>query len=217
MALATTCPACKTSFKVNPEQLKLRKGLVRCGKCEHVFSGVDFLRYVRDKHNAQTEDSNTESTPVSEEQESAAALSPETETVVEDLNTAFFLPETQQDSMAAMQTGLASQTTESPIEKVAEPAPAPAPAPKQAKQKNDSEPESNRKQTRSKSSRRNSRRRKRRRATDRDPNAKTPSIAAIEDRRHTGRRRADGSEPPVSKTKTNAATGATPPRASGER
>src|SRR5512139_4323826 len=46
MALATTCPQCKTSFKVVPDQLKLRRGLVRCGVCQHVFSGIDYLRYV---------------------------------------------------------------------------------------------------------------------------------------------------------------------------
>ncbi|HQN14707.1 MAG TPA: DUF3426 domain-containing protein, partial [Quisquiliibacterium sp.] len=33
-------------FKVVPDQLKLRRGLVRCGMCQHVFSGIDFLRYV---------------------------------------------------------------------------------------------------------------------------------------------------------------------------
>lgn len=48
MSLATTCPQCKTSFKVVPDQLKLRRGLVRCGVCRHVFSGVDHLRYVED-------------------------------------------------------------------------------------------------------------------------------------------------------------------------
>jgi predicted Zn finger-like uncharacterized protein len=48
MALATTCPQCKTSFKVVPDQLKLRRGLVRCGVCRHVFSGIDFLRYIED-------------------------------------------------------------------------------------------------------------------------------------------------------------------------
>lgn len=48
MSLATTCPQCKTSFKVVPDQLKLRRGLVRCGMCRHVFSGVDFLRYLED-------------------------------------------------------------------------------------------------------------------------------------------------------------------------
>lgn len=52
MALATTCPQCKTSFKVVPDQLKLRRGLVRCGVCQHVFSGIDFLRYVDDAGNA---------------------------------------------------------------------------------------------------------------------------------------------------------------------
>ena len=56
MALATTCPQCKTSFKVVPDQLKLRRGLVRCGVCQHVFSGIDFLRYVDDAGNAVRSD-----------------------------------------------------------------------------------------------------------------------------------------------------------------
>lgn len=46
MALATTCPLCKTSFKVVPDQLKLSRGSVRCGVCQNVFSGIDHLRYV---------------------------------------------------------------------------------------------------------------------------------------------------------------------------
>lgn len=53
MALATTCPQCKTSFKVIPDQLKLRRGLVRCGVCQHVFSGIDYLRYVDDSAKAR--------------------------------------------------------------------------------------------------------------------------------------------------------------------
>ncbi len=51
MSLATTCPQCKTSFKVVPDQLKLRRGLVRCGICRHVFSGIDSLKYVEDPAN----------------------------------------------------------------------------------------------------------------------------------------------------------------------
>ena len=47
MSLATTCPQCRTSFKVVPDQLKLRRGQVRCGVCRHVFSGLDTLRYVQ--------------------------------------------------------------------------------------------------------------------------------------------------------------------------
>ena len=57
MALATTCPQCKTSFKVVPDQLKLRRGLVRCGVCQHVFSGVEHLRYVdRDEDTSQPDE-----------------------------------------------------------------------------------------------------------------------------------------------------------------
>jgi len=55
MSLATTCPQCKTSFKVVPDQLKLRRGLVRCGMCRHVFSGVDFLRYLEDTPSGDVE------------------------------------------------------------------------------------------------------------------------------------------------------------------
>ena len=46
MALATSCPRCQTSFRVVPDQLKIRRGLVRCGACQHVFSGIDSLRYI---------------------------------------------------------------------------------------------------------------------------------------------------------------------------
>jgi predicted Zn finger-like uncharacterized protein len=48
MALATTCPRCQTGFRVVPDQLKIRRGLVRCGQCRHVFSGLDSLRYVNE-------------------------------------------------------------------------------------------------------------------------------------------------------------------------
>jgi len=76
MALATTCPQCKTSFKVVPDQLKLRRGLVRCGACQHVFSGIDFLRYVDESKQAR------------------AAASAPMEPAGDNLQTAFFLPET---------------------------------------------------------------------------------------------------------------------------
>ena len=81
MALATTCPSCNTSFKVVPDQLKLRRGLVRCGMCQLVFSGVEFLRYVADTRPRD---------PASGERSKSAP-----DTVLEDLKTAFFLPETR--------------------------------------------------------------------------------------------------------------------------
>lgn len=46
MTLATTCPRCKTSFRVVADQLKLRRGMVRCGVCQNVFNGLEHLRYV---------------------------------------------------------------------------------------------------------------------------------------------------------------------------
>ncbi len=46
MTLATTCPSCKTSFRVVADQLKLRRGMVRCGVCQNVFNGLEQLRYV---------------------------------------------------------------------------------------------------------------------------------------------------------------------------
>lgn len=37
--LATRCPHCQTIFRVVADQLKLREGLVRCGRCREVFDG----------------------------------------------------------------------------------------------------------------------------------------------------------------------------------
>ncbi|MBB3213774.1 putative Zn finger-like uncharacterized protein [Herbaspirillum sp. Sphag1AN] len=43
MKLATQCPFCQTTFRVAPEQLTLRGGLVRCGHCKEVFDGNQYL------------------------------------------------------------------------------------------------------------------------------------------------------------------------------
>ncbi|KAF0842640.1 putative Zn finger-like uncharacterized protein [Methylovorus glucosotrophus] len=48
MSLITSCPACSTVFHVKPEQLSLRRGIVRCGECQHVFNALDHL------HEAET-------------------------------------------------------------------------------------------------------------------------------------------------------------------
>ena len=39
MALATQCPYCSTIFRVASDQLKLRGGIVRCGRCSQAFDG----------------------------------------------------------------------------------------------------------------------------------------------------------------------------------
>lgn len=41
--LATRCPHCHTQFRVIPQQLALREGRVRCGTCQEVFNGNDYL------------------------------------------------------------------------------------------------------------------------------------------------------------------------------
>jgi len=43
MNLTTRCPNCGTAFRVAPAQLSARGGKVRCGKCGHVFDGVNSL------------------------------------------------------------------------------------------------------------------------------------------------------------------------------
>ncbi|CAN5135536.1 DUF3426 domain-containing protein [soil metagenome] len=49
MTLATRCPSCGTTFRVVSDQLKLRKGLVKCGRCLTVFNGVEKLHYIADE------------------------------------------------------------------------------------------------------------------------------------------------------------------------
>ena len=52
MRLITTCPSCETSFRVVADQLKLHRGMVRCGKCQTVFSGIERLRQIPDPESA---------------------------------------------------------------------------------------------------------------------------------------------------------------------
>ncbi|HRO58849.1 MAG TPA: DUF3426 domain-containing protein [Burkholderiaceae bacterium] len=59
MALVTTCPHCGTSFRIVADQLKLRGGLVRCGSCLAVFSGLEKMTRVDD---AKTGESRAEPT-----------------------------------------------------------------------------------------------------------------------------------------------------------
>ena len=37
MSLTTRCPACRTLFKVVPDQLRVSEGWVRCGQCSEIF------------------------------------------------------------------------------------------------------------------------------------------------------------------------------------
>ncbi|ACC71804.1 DUF3426 domain-containing protein [Paraburkholderia phymatum] len=48
MLLATRCPFCETVFRLQREQLTLRRGLVRCGHCKQVFDASSSLFDVSD-------------------------------------------------------------------------------------------------------------------------------------------------------------------------
>lgn len=41
--MQTTCPECRTTFRVNQDDLGARRGLVRCGHCNAVFNAYDTL------------------------------------------------------------------------------------------------------------------------------------------------------------------------------
>lgn len=43
MSLITSCPQCLTNFRVKQEQLAASNGMVRCGKCQHVFDALSRL------------------------------------------------------------------------------------------------------------------------------------------------------------------------------
>ncbi|PKO43274.1 MAG: hypothetical protein CVU30_07875, partial [Betaproteobacteria bacterium HGW-Betaproteobacteria-3] len=44
MSLITRCPACTTTFKVVPDQLRISEGWVRCGQCAHIFDASVHLQ-----------------------------------------------------------------------------------------------------------------------------------------------------------------------------
>lgn len=48
MSIITRCPACATAFRVTPSQLQAQHGLVRCGRCAHVFDGFKTLAKLGD-------------------------------------------------------------------------------------------------------------------------------------------------------------------------
>jgi predicted Zn finger-like uncharacterized protein len=41
--MQTRCSACGTTFRITAEQLKLRQGRVRCGRCHYVFNALEAL------------------------------------------------------------------------------------------------------------------------------------------------------------------------------
>jgi predicted Zn finger-like uncharacterized protein len=53
--VTTTCPSCKTSFRVTPQQLAARQGQVRCGHCNTLFNGLETLAMADQQASAKSD------------------------------------------------------------------------------------------------------------------------------------------------------------------
>jgi predicted Zn finger-like uncharacterized protein len=73
MSMVTSCPACTTTFRVTPEQLKHRQGKVRCGQCSGVFDAFKSLATLADEALAEAADRSA-CAPMAEHAASAAPL-----------------------------------------------------------------------------------------------------------------------------------------------
>lgn len=71
MNLIARCPACQTSYRVVPDQLRISDGWVRCGQCGEVFDASQQLV------NAETESLASEAVVPTGDQAQAQTLSPE--------------------------------------------------------------------------------------------------------------------------------------------
>jgi len=49
VSMVTSCPSCVTTFRVSHDQLKVRHGEVRCGKCDAVFDAFKTLASLPDE------------------------------------------------------------------------------------------------------------------------------------------------------------------------
>lgn len=79
MAMITRCPGCNTAFRVGAEQLQVRSGEVRCGRCEQVFNAFDSLTTVPEPE--ITAPAATESVPGGVAEEERVAQEAETASV----------------------------------------------------------------------------------------------------------------------------------------
>lgn len=79
MAMLTTCPACRTRFRVTPEQLGAHRGDVRCGRCAKVFDAHAYLEHEPEELEPEVLEPEEES-GVQVESAAESALPPEEET-----------------------------------------------------------------------------------------------------------------------------------------
>lgn len=79
----TRCPACSTTYKVVPDQLRISEGWVKCGECNKVFDASQYLFHADDEtipitvSDFANEKNRQPVTPCDQVQETHAALEPD--------------------------------------------------------------------------------------------------------------------------------------------
>ncbi len=89
MQLSTNCPDCKTHFRITQEQLAVRQGLVRCGRCQTVFNGFGGLQRGNAEGLQNSEDALVSTAPSAtiETPSDHAESSPPSALIIDDNNT----------------------------------------------------------------------------------------------------------------------------------
>lgn len=83
MSLITRCPACRTMFRLVPDQLKISEGWVRCGKCEEIFDAAAHLQQPAEPAPQSADEAGVQQAPaVSFQGELASATGDAGETVI---------------------------------------------------------------------------------------------------------------------------------------
>lgn len=95
--MKTTCPGCATTFRVTEEQLAVRAGKVRCGKCQAVF---DANAHLQDKETQPTASAMTAPAPLPAED----APVPPPKTTTPDLAPIDFFPPEPAVPLASVDT-----------------------------------------------------------------------------------------------------------------
>lgn len=88
--MLTRCPQCETLFRVGPDQLEARDGLVRCGRCLKVFKAEDYAYDVPGEIPGETLEAEMEEAFLNDEAESIVLSSDgiaQTELVTERVHT----------------------------------------------------------------------------------------------------------------------------------
>ena len=124
MSYTTRCPACGTTFRVVPDQLKISDGWVRCGYCSDVFDATLSLQDWPAENVASVPVS-APASAVTEAGESASAMAPEQAWEDSGWQDSDFLAELHRYAQRARGDDADAAPASAPVPMPAEPPPAP--------------------------------------------------------------------------------------------